>query len=152
VVFQNLEQSPTDYLLYYKRATAYFSMQRHTYALEDFEKVLSLTSNTFDNAYLMKARIHIRDGHFALAKLSLTRYIKSKGQDNDAEEVERDIKEGEKVRDKALKERNAELWNACVDSASQALRIASHNVEIRTWRAECSLAAGDVESTVGDLT
>ena len=127
-------------------------MQRHQYALEDFEKVLSLTSNTFDNAHLMKARIHIRDGHFALAKISLGLYTTSKGKDKDADEVEREIKEGEKLRSKGMKERNAELWNACVDSASQALRIASHSVEIRTWRAECSLAAGDVESSVGDLT
>jgi DnaJ family protein C protein 3 len=127
-------------------------MQRHTYALEDFEKVLSLTSNTFDNAHLMKARIHIREGHFALARTSLGLYINSKGRDKDAEEAERDIKEGDRLRSKAMKERNAELWNACVDSTSQALRVASHSVDIRTWRAECSLAAGDVESSVGDLT
>jgi DnaJ family protein C protein 3 len=150
--FQILGQSPADYLLYYKRATAYFSVQRHTSALDDFEKVLSLTSNTFDNAHLMKARIHTREGHFALARTSLGLYIKSKGKDHDAEDVERDIKEGDRLRNKALKERHAELWNACVDSASQALRIASHSVEIRTWRAECALAAGDIESCVGDLT
>jgi len=127
-------------------------MQRHQYALEDFEKVLSLTSNTFDNAHLMKARIHIRDGHFALAKTSLSLYTTSKGKDKDADEMEREIKEGERLWSKAMKERNAELWNACMDSASQALRIASHSVQIRTWRAECSFAAGDVESSVGDLT
>jgi DnaJ family protein C protein 3 len=32
------------------------------------------------------------------------------------------------------------------------LRVATHSVEIRIWRAECALAAGDVESCVGDLT
>ncbi|KAF5309268.1 hypothetical protein D9619_012758 [Psilocybe cf. subviscida] len=147
-----IEQSPTDYLLYYKRATAYLSMQRHTSALEDFDKVLSLTSNTFDNAHLMKARIHTRDGHFGLAKKSLVLYVKAKGKDKDAEELEADINEGEQLREKAEKERSAELWNACVESASQALRFASHSLEIRTWRAECSIGAGDVESTVGDMT
>lgn len=127
-------------------------MQRHTPALEDFEKVLSLTSSTFDNAHLMKARIHVREGHFSAAETSLNSYIKSKGKDKDVQEAEKHIIEGDKLRKKAFKERNAELWNACVDSASQALRIASHSVEIRTWRAECSLASGDVESSVGDLT
>ncbi|KAF8959385.1 hypothetical protein BDZ97DRAFT_1837778 [Flammula alnicola] len=53
--------------------------------------------------------------------------------------------EGESLKDKAEKEHSAELWNACVESASQALRIASHSVQIRTWRAECTLAAGDRE-------
>jgi len=127
-------------------------MQRHPSALEDINKVLSLTSNAFDNAHLMKSRIHVRDGHLSLAQSSLNSYIKAKGRDKEAEEVEKDIKEGERFKHKTLKERNAELWNACVDSASQALRIASHSVEIRTWRAECSLAAGDIESCVGDLT
>ncbi|PPQ88888.1 hypothetical protein CVT25_009123 [Psilocybe cyanescens] len=147
-----IDQSPADYLLYYKRATAYYSLQRHNSALEDFDKVLSLTSNTFDNAHLMKARIFTRDGQFSLAKTSLAAYVKAKGNDKEAEELDADMKEGEKLKSKAEKERNAELWNACVESATQALRVASHSLEIRTWRAECSLAAGDVESSVGDLT
>ena len=146
------DQSPSDYLLYYKRATAYLSMQRHASALEDFDKVLSLTSNTFDNAHLMKARIHTRDGHFDLAKTSLALYVKAKGIDRDAADLDIEIKEGDKLRSKVEKERTAELWNACVESASQALRVAGHSLEIRTWRAECSIAAGDIESTVGDLT
>ncbi|KAJ3493706.1 hypothetical protein NLJ89_g10957 [Agrocybe chaxingu] len=134
------------------RATAYFSLQRNGAALEDFEKVLSLTSNTFDNAHLMKARIYIREGHFALAKPALAAYIKAKGRDKDAEELEGELKEGERLKNKAEKERGAQLWNACVESSSQALRVSSHSVEIRTWRAECAFAAGDVESAVGDLT
>jgi DnaJ family protein C protein 3 len=148
------DQSPSDYLLYYKRATAYFSLQRHTSALDDFEKVLSLTSNTFDNAHLMKSRIYIRDGHFSLARESLTAFLKSPAgkAGTEAEELDREIKEGERLVEKTEKERRAQLWNACVESASQALRIASHSVVVRNWRAECALAAGDVESAVGDLT
>ncbi|KAF9037051.1 hypothetical protein BJ165DRAFT_1503016 [Panaeolus papilionaceus] len=152
VYSEAIDQSPADYLLYYKRATAYFSMQRHSSALEDFEKVLSLTSNTFDNAHLMKARIHTREGAHALARASLTLYIKAKGKDKEAEELEGDLTELERVREKTEKERNAGLWNACVESASQTLRVASHDVEVRKWRAECALGAGDVESAVGDLT
>lgn len=149
-----VDQSPTDYLLYYKRATAYFSLQRHGSAQDDFDKVLSLTSNTFDNAHLMKARIYTRDGHFASARTSLAFYIKAKGKkmDKEAEELDMEISEGETLKEKADKERKAQLWNACIETASEALRVASHSVEIRSWRAECALAAGDVESSVGDLT
>jgi len=100
----------------------------------------------------MKSRIHVREGHFDSAKKSLGLYIKAKGKDKDAEELEKDLLESERMRSKAEKERNAQLWNACVESASSALRVASHSIEIRTWRAECALAAGDIESSVGDLT
>ena len=68
-----IDQSPTDYLLYYKRATTYFSLQRLSSAQDDFDKVLSLTSNTFNNAHLMKVRIYTRDGHFASAGTSLSK-------------------------------------------------------------------------------
>lgn len=147
-----IEQSPADYLLYYKRATAYFSLSRHGPALDDFDKVLSLTSGTFDNANLMKARIHLRDGHFDLAREALRAYVKAKGQTEESKELEASIKAGEEMEQKMEKERAAQLWNACIESASAALRVASHSIDIRSVRTECALASGDVESAVGDLT
>ncbi len=139
-------------MLYYKRATAYFSLQRNTAALEDFDKVLSLTSNTFDNAHLMKARIYVREGHFDLARPSLKLYVKAKSKDKEAEELEKEITDGEALPAKLEKERKSQLWNACTESASALLSTASHSVTVRTWRAECAFAAGDLESSVGDLS
>ncbi|KAF6754043.1 hypothetical protein DFP72DRAFT_1010136 [Ephemerocybe angulata] len=149
-----IDQSPTDYLLYYKRATAYLSLQRHSSALEDFDKVLSLTSGTFDNAHLQKARIYLKDGAFSLARSSLSAYLKAKKgvREPGVEQLEKDIAEGDRLRGKAEKERRAQLWSACVESASLALRVASHSIEVRNWRAECAVASGDIESAVGDLT
>lgn len=150
-----IEQSPADYLLYYKRATALFSLSRHYPALEDFDKVLSLTSGSFDNAHLMKARIHTRDGNFQAAREELNMYVLAKGKGHageEAVELEKDIEEGERMEAKMEKERAAQLWTACVESATAALRRASHSINIRSVRAECALASGDVESTVGDLT
>jgi DnaJ family protein C protein 3 len=149
-----IDQSPADYLLYYKRATALFSLSRHASALDDFDKVLSLTSGTFDNAYLMKARIQTRDGNFQAAHEALEIYVRAKGKGRagqDAFELQRDIEEGERMEAKMEQERAAQLWNACVESASIALRSASHSIDIRSVRAECALASGDVESAVGDL-
>ena len=102
----------------------------------------------------MKSRIYTREGDFAAARTSLGLYLKAKKgkKDKEVEELEADIEEGEKMKEKAEKERSAELWNACVESSSKVLRVASHSILMRTWRAECSLAAGDVESAVADLT
>ena len=148
------DQAPADYLLYYKRATTYFSLQRYSAALEDFDHVLSLTSNTFDNAHLMKARIYAKEGQYEPAKSSLELYVKAKGKnkDQDAEDLEKEIEEGQHLYSKLEKERKSQLWNACVETASALLRKASHSVEVRTWRAECAFAAGDLESCVGDLS
>ena len=102
----------------------------------------------------MKSRIYTRDGDFTSARASLALYLKAKKgkKEKEVEDLEADIDEGEKMKEKTEKERSAELWNACVESSSKALRVASHSTLIRTWRAECALAAGDVESAVGDLT
>ncbi|KAF5362845.1 hypothetical protein D9758_007086 [Tetrapyrgos nigripes] len=153
-----IDQSPADYLLYYKRATAYLSLQRHGPALEDFDKVLSLTSNTFDNAHLMKARILAKEGDFTLARESLNIYttsLKSQGRtpDPSSQELFESIDSAEKLVTKARKEHQAQLWTACAESCTAVLRgAASHSVEVRSMRAECQLASGDVEGAVGDLT
>ncbi|KAH9029466.1 hypothetical protein EDB84DRAFT_1496401 [Lactarius hengduanensis] len=65
-----IEQSPVDPTLYYKRATAYFSLGRHANAITDFDQVLALTSDSFDKAHLMKAKIHAKEGRWADARES----------------------------------------------------------------------------------
>jgi DnaJ family protein C protein 3 len=147
------EQSPTNYVLYYKRATAYYSLNKHPSALQDFEKVLELTSSSFDKAHLMKARIHAKDGNWTEAKDSLESYkSSSKSENTPVEELNSQITEGEAAHKKATQAARAKLWTACEEAASTALSVASHSLEIRQQRAECSLAAGDLEMAVGDLT
>ncbi|KAJ7174661.1 hypothetical protein C8R46DRAFT_1031287 [Mycena filopes] len=51
----------------------------------------------------------------------------------------------------ATRERAAQLWTACAESATKALRGATHAVPIRSLRVECALGAGDVEGAVGDM-
>lgn len=148
-----VDQSPTDYVLYYKRATAYLSLNKHPSALQDFEKVLELTSSSFDKAHLMKARIYAKDGNWTEAKESLESYkSNSKGDDPSVNELTSQITEGEASHKTATKAARAKLWTACEEAASTALSVASHSIEIRQQRAECSLAAGDIEMAVGDLT
>ena len=143
--------APNDYVLYYKRATAYYSINRHPQALEDFDRVLELTSGSFDKAHLMKARIHAKDGRFTAAKDSLKRY--GVAQDDPAvRELLFGISEAEMAAKKASQAVKAMLWQACVEATSTALLTASHSIELREQRANCAVAAGDIESAVADLT
>jgi DnaJ homolog subfamily C member 3 len=146
------EQSPVDYVLYYKRATAYYSLSRHSVALDDFEKVLSLTSNSFDNALLMTAKIHTKDGRFSEAREALTKYMTKVPSDRTAQAMLDDVDEAERAANMMRKMQKAQLWAGCAEAASQALKVASHSSEIRAQRAQCSLASGDIESAVADQT
>ncbi|TCD66214.1 hypothetical protein EIP91_001661 [Steccherinum ochraceum] len=147
-----IDQSPADYVLYYKRATAYSAMNRHSSALADYDQVLSMTSDTFDKAYLMKARIHAKDGHFSAAKEAIKKYNSRVKNDSSIQEVLLNVSEGELAAKKAKQAMKAKLWQACVEAASTALGAASHSTDLRQLRADCAIASGDIEGAVGDLT
>lgn len=86
--YTTTEQSPSDYLLYYKRATAYFSSNRHSNALDDFETVLRLTNGQFDKAIFMKAKILAREGEWAESKKLTKQYTKKSGtSDKDVQDL-----------------------------------------------------------------
>ncbi|KAI0051477.1 TPR-like protein [Auriscalpium vulgare] len=147
-----IELAPTDYALYYKRATAYFSLSRHANAMSDFEQVLNLTSDTFDKAHFMKARIHAKEGRWSDARDSLKRYQAKQKSDKAAAELLLNVSDGEMAAKKVQQAQRAKLWTACEEAATNALRVASHSVHLRQQRANCALAAGDFEEAVGDMT
>ncbi|KAH9853224.1 hypothetical protein C2E23DRAFT_728736 [Lenzites betulinus] len=147
-----IEQSPADYLLYYKRATAYYSLGRHPAALADFDQVLALTNDTFDKANLMKARIYSKEGKYAEARDALRKYSTKVKGDQGSQEVMMAITEGELATKKVAQAIRANLWQACIDAATMALSTASHSVKLRQQRADCSIAAGDIEGAVADLS
>jgi DnaJ family protein C protein 3 len=100
----------------------------------------------------MKAKIHAKDGRFQDARDALKRYTAKVKGDQVATDLMFAISEAEAAAEKARRAGKAQLWSSCSESASMALKTASHSVEVRQLRAECSLASGDVESAVGDLT
>ncbi|KAJ7848925.1 hypothetical protein B0H14DRAFT_3452751 [Mycena olivaceomarginata] len=144
-----IEQSPADYLLFYKRATAYLSLGRHGSALDDFAHVLTLTP--LPSAYLMQARIHTKDGDFALARAALKKYTGGEKELADRDALLADIADAEAATKQAGQERSALLWNACGESATRALRVSTHSPAVRTLRVECALGAGDIEGAVADM-
>lgn len=143
--------SPGDYLLLYKRATAYFSLSRHSNALDDFSKVLELTSGEFDKAYMMMAKIYTKEGNFVQATNTLDTFSSKVPGSPAVDELMADIREAQTAAKKASNAKRAQLWTVCSEAATQALRVASHSTEIRRIRAECSLAGGDPQGAVVDL-
>ncbi|KAJ7628502.1 hypothetical protein FB45DRAFT_918432 [Roridomyces roridus] len=150
VYSEAIEQSPADYLLFYKRGTAYLSLGRHGAALDDFTHVLSLTP--LPSAYLMQARIHTKDGEFALARTALSHYTGGSKEQQEKDSLLEDIATAEAAAKQATQERAAQLWTACTESASRALRTSTHSVAVRSLRVECALGAGDVEGGVADMS
>jgi DnaJ family protein C protein 3 len=79
-----LELAPSDYLLYFKRATAYLSVNRHSPALDDFDAVLRLTNGSFDGALIAKAKIYGKEGRWTESRDTLREYSKKVAGDRAA--------------------------------------------------------------------
>jgi DnaJ family protein C protein 3 len=68
-----IAQDPSDYLSYYKRATAFLSLGRTNSAIDDFTTLLELRPG-FDRALLQRAKLYAGDGDFTLAKQDLLQH------------------------------------------------------------------------------
>ena len=79
-----LELAPSDYLLYFKRATAFLSANRHSPALDDFDAVLRLTNGSFNGALIAKAKIFAKEGRWTESRDALKEYSKKVAGDRAA--------------------------------------------------------------------
>jgi len=147
-----LELAPESYLLLYKRATAYFSQNRHSQALADFDKVLELTGDEFDKALFMKARLYAREGKWAEATKFATEYSQKSKGDTSAVDLLFAVSEGQVATRNAEKAAKNRHWDICVEEATRALMTASHSGSLRELRANCALANADLEQAAADLT
>lgn len=82
-----IELSPTEYLLYFNRATAYLSQNRHAPALEDFDTVLKLTEGSFDGAIIAKAKIFAKEGRWTEGREVLKEFTKKSPNDKSVQEL-----------------------------------------------------------------
>lgn len=104
----------------------------------------------------MGAKIHAREGSWALALSSLSALSSSPSASSrdtatNTQDLKADVEEGLKAEEQAKREMGAQLWTACYESATRALRVGAYAAAVREMRAECALRSGDVESAVGDL-
>ena len=114
--------------------------------------MLTLTNDNFDKANLMKARIFTKEGRWAEARDALRKYTTKVKGDAASQEVMMSITDGETAAKKIGQAIRAKLWQACVEAATTALSTASHSSKLRIQRADCSIAAGDIEGAVADLS
>lgn len=103
----------------------------------------------------MQARIHLKEGSYPEAREALASYATARSSGDmkkTIDELEKEINDAEKMTQRAEKEHKSELWAACVESSTEALRNSAWNIKMRETRVECQLRSGDIEGAVGDLT
>ncbi|KAI5466521.1 hypothetical protein BGZ63DRAFT_376418 [Mariannaea sp. PMI_226] len=140
-----IARDPSNYLTFFKRATTYLSLGRHTQATDDFIKVLSIKPN-FEGAHLQLAKIKARAADWDGAK---TQY-QSGSRGPTSIEV-KELEEARLAADLAAVAEKNEQWDECVTNAGTAIMVASRSPHLRELRARCRFKRGDVEGGIGDL-
>lgn len=138
-----IKKDPSNYLTIFKRGATYLSLGKSSQASADFDAVLSLKPD-FEAALLQRAKLHARSGDWDAAR----RDYRAAGRVEEVVELEAAEKavvgatEAEKVGD----------WETCVQDAGTAIMVAQGMASLRSLRARCRLARGEVHEAVGDLT
>ncbi|CAO3611531.1 unnamed protein product [Cunninghamella blakesleeana] len=146
-----ISQDPSNYISYYKRATAYLSLGRTQAAADDFTKILSLKPD-FDKALFQRAKIYIQDGEFISAKKDLKQYLKNHNDDNEASRLLNDIEEATSSIKKAKQNLKSESFDECIENISSAIRIAPNMGSLRRISAQCHTGKGEFDLAAGDLS
>ncbi|KAK4685242.1 hypothetical protein P7C73_g4911, partial [Tremellales sp. Uapishka_1] len=141
---------PSSYINYYKRATAYLSLGRHSSALDDFDSILRLNPS-FAQAHLQKAKILAKEGQFEKAQAELKAFGKTKS-DPEATELASAVANAEVFANVAHKAARDKSWTVCVERATGALEVGPNSADLRDLRVKCSIELGDVDAVYGDLS
>lgn len=144
-----LSRDPSDYLTLYRKGATHLALGHLSAAADAFERVLGLSE--YEKARLQLAKIALRNGEYDKGDVHVGKYL-GKSKDVEGEEVRTQLKEARSSGAAARKAEKAKRWEDCVNEATKALVVSAHSSELRLLRADCSIAAGDLEGATGDLT
>ncbi|CAO1613913.1 unnamed protein product [Parajaminaea phylloscopi] len=152
---------PTVYLSYYRRATAELSLGKTSAALADLDQLLTLKPD-FAQAYFSKATVLMKEGDLEASEKAAERFLQLKKGDARGTEVKNKIQSGIQSL-KSLRSAAAAVQNAqkkgkdattkakeCLAAADAVLQVSPNHLEARRYRADCRVAAGQLEDAVSD--
>ncbi|KAJ1911540.1 hypothetical protein H4219_005910 [Mycoemilia scoparia] len=145
-----IDVDPNVYLPYYKRATAYLSLNRLGLAARDLSKSIELNPH-FYKAYEQRAKIYIKEGRFVKAGDDIE-YLKSNfSKESKADKLLTSLQSVETEVEEAKKSNEAGNYSECVKYATKAIEVCPFFGDLRSIRYECNLKLGDIAGSVNDL-
>ncbi|KAG4303733.1 hypothetical protein PCANB_000224 [Pneumocystis canis] len=137
-----ISRDPSNYLTYFKRATALMSLGRNHLAIDDFTKVLDLKPE-FGSALLQRGKLRARLGDWENAIQDLKRV-------NDYQQLKK-VMDAQKHAMMATVSFNKGNIEECLAHLKVAISVASLVAKLRLLRANSHMILGDVENAIKDL-
>ncbi|KAI8087815.1 uncharacterized protein B0P05DRAFT_532387 [Gilbertella persicaria] len=145
-----IQQRPSDYISYYKRATAYLSLGRTSAAIDDFSTILNLKPG-FEKALLQRAKLYAADGEFSLAKKDLLEH-----KDNQSDpQVKALLDSVEFAESQSVLGQTAfedRQYEQCIQHMTEVIRVAPQRPQWRLVRAKCHIGKNEIEEAANDFT
>lgn len=148
---------PSNYLSYYRRATAGLSLGRTANALSDLDHLLAIKPD-FAQAHFSKANVLTKEGDLDEAAIAIKAFLKLKASDSRGTELEGKIAAAQKelkavraaAKDVARGKNMATKGQDCLRAAEKLLEVSPNHLEVRNTRADCRLALGQLEDAMAD--
>ncbi|KAI8996939.1 hypothetical protein BDB01DRAFT_840509 [Pilobolus umbonatus] len=145
-----IQRDPSDYLSYYKRATAYLSLGKSSAARDDFTKILDLKPG-FERALLERAKLYMSEGELDLAKIDLEDY-KKKQATAEIQEMLKAVTYAQQELKLAENSLANDKYEECIRHITEVIQVAPQKSQWRLLRAKCHIGKGEIEEASGDLS
>ncbi|KAI8371260.1 hypothetical protein EDC96DRAFT_557546 [Choanephora cucurbitarum] len=145
-----IQQQPSDYISYYKRATAYLSLGRTNAAIDDFTTILNLKPG-FEKALLQRAKLYTADGEFGLAKRDLLEH-KEFSTNKEVKSLFDSVELAESESLLGLKALETKQYDQCIHHMGEVIKIAPQRPQWRMIRAKCHIGKHEIEEAVNDYS
>ncbi|ORY84430.1 DnaJ and TPR domain-containing protein [Protomyces lactucae-debilis] len=140
-----IDKDPQNYLTYFKRATAYLALNRHSAALGDFAKVLQVKPG-FKSALTQVAKVKASLGQWDAAADAF-----AKVEGDVAKTMLASLKDAKRAAEEAEVLRKKGDAAGCLVAVEKAIDVASASSQLRYLKAQCSVMAGHLEEAIADL-
>ncbi|KTW29200.1 hypothetical protein T552_01156 [Pneumocystis carinii B80] len=137
-----ISRDPSNYLTYFKRATALMSLGRNHMAIEDFSKAIELKPG-FSGALLQRGKLRARLGEWENA-------IQDLKQVNDYQQL-KEVMDAQNHATMATVSFNKGNIEECLEHLRVAISVASFVVNLRLLRADSHIILGNVGNAIKDL-
>ena len=145
--------NPSNYMIYYRRGTAYLAAGKSKSALADFNKVIQLQPD-FMGAYMQRASYYLKAGkpssaienYDAILAKEASNEEAKKGKEA-AEKLDVYLKECERVENAG-----SGYEQQLVHLLTEVVEIAPYSENLRMRRAQAFISVGDLHGAVGDVT
>lgn len=144
-----INNDPSNYLTYFKRATVFLALNRPKSALEDLDKALELNAN-FSSALSQRANLYFKMGELDRAHIDYEQILQREPSNVDALMMSERV---EKLREEIINVQDLledYQYDVALNTLSSIIEVTPYSTELLRHRATAYEKVGEIRRAIGD--